>query len=349
MANTRVIISAVAESINDSNRYRLSGGCTEKGDIQDVFIFLLEIINAENASLDEFVRVCSVADMVAGGFYTNRAQAETAGHAYYRSNEMVKYFDDVQIANAAKTVLEDSINTLTKNYTTYSTDFETTNDEIDFPTAEPTATEALKNTYESSLESYNEALEEQATAGVALTEAQSAYDAAESQIDKRDSLKTKLTENASNVSVARQNFNSYVTPGGTSNTAAWIVAQIDQFISGYNAYGSGADVYKNNLQSSRNSFGTNRDNVYGGVVNGSFQDAINDLNALTSTLNSYFDITDSTLSTAESELAAAKAAKVEADAAVTALYSIMLLAYQAAKAVCPGWNTEAPPPPLSSS
>ncbi len=350
MANTKVIIDADSVEINGTFVYRLQAGCIEKGELQDVYIFLLEMLDPLDPAKDELERICTVADIVAGGFYTNRAQAETAGHLLFRSNAMTKYFDDVQVANDAKTVLQDTINTLVQDYITYSDSYEGVAEEVEFPTTDPTATQALKNTYEDELEAYDTALETQATAASTLDTSQTTYDTAKSQIDKRDSLKVKFNETQSSVSDAQVDFSSYVgTTPGVNQDAAWIVTQIDTFINAYNSSGSGVDFYRDNLESDRNDFEQNRKNVKNAIVDGAFSSTVTDMQTLYTTLDSYFDITDSDLTTAESDLAAAKAAKVEADAAVTATYALLLAAYLAAKAVCPEWSTEAPPPPLSSS
>jgi len=346
---TQVLIEADTVQVNGAGKYRLYASCTDKGSLQDVYIFLINIVNASNPLTDTFERVIKVADFEAAlDLKTNRAVAVMAGRTQWRSSQMWKYFDDVEVAAAAKIVLQDEINRLTNDYTAYTVNFADMGTVESFPTTEPSATDALKNTYETDKTAYEDALVEKEAAAATLTAAQTTYDTTVTSIENRDALKDEFSALIIGVEDARQTWSNFMgTPPGTQADSAWIVDEIENFINEYAvAPGSGVDVPVANLETAKNYYEQNRRSTKNNVVNGTFATTKTGLDTLLSTIDTTWCKTDADLISAASALATAKTAKVEADADVSAKYAQMDTAYAAAKAVCPQWNVDAPPPPL---
>lgn len=349
MATTVVHLEADTVEVNDQPRYRLYASCIEQGDLQDIFMFLMEIVAQTLPEDDVFTRVLNVTDLDADiGFPSGRDTAIAAGKNFYRANEFTKYYDNVDLAANAKRVVQDEINRYVNEYVTYSTQFETSGEDVSFPTAEEAIADALKTAYDTSLVAYDAALTAQQAASVALTDAQDAYDAAVTWVAKRDTLSVELDKREAEMYGAQKLYSTFLS--GAEGKAEWFHTQVKAFLNAYAlAYPSGTnplDADRNALESDAQDFLESITSAVAADINGTIQTGVNEHISMAATPDSYYIADYLDTLTKQSAVATAQTTNVVAGATVTAKYALVEAAYAAVKAVCPDWIPDTPLPAL---
>lgn len=348
MADTVVYIEADIVEVDDEPRYRLYGGCTDKGDLLDQSIFLMEIIDPNDALSDTLARVVHLSDLDSEvGFKTSRVDAVLAGDAYWRNTQFTRYYTDVEVASAAKTTLQDEVNRLVNEYDVYKNDYETGGSSVSFPTADSSILDTLVGVYDDALVTYNTALADQATAATALTTAQDDYDEIKNWLEKRDLLSGDLGNRTSEMTSAQTLYATFLgTTPGIEADASWVLTEIENFLQAYDdEYSSGAplEADRDALEEAKNKFSTQRSTALAADVNGTINNGINAHSSMDA--NTYYLVSDSDLNAAQTTLASATTDKASADAEVTATYAALETAYNAVKAVDPTWTPDEPLPP----
>lgn len=326
MGMTLVHFEANTVIVNDEPRYRLYASCSEKGSLKDNHIFLHQIIDPNNALLDSFVRVLEVSDFDTDvGYKANRLEAMSAGDIYWRAALMTKYYEEVDVAVQAKQVLQDEINRLITDYVAYSEQYETSGEDLEFPTEVPATVAKYVDLYDAALVNYQNSLTAQTTATVALSTAQDNYSEIHDWLEKDDALQQLLDSisgrltpflTATNTFANTQTSSFLVSLEGTSLNPTQ-QAMVD-------AYRIQQATYLN----SQYPIGAT---------------AIGELDGID--VSNYYLVGPADLAAAEATLAAAQTAKITADAAVQVNYSLLEAAYEAVKAVCPSWSPDEPLPP----
>lgn len=326
MGTTLVHFEANTILVNDLPRYRLYASCTEAGSLKDNHIFLHEIVDPNNALLDTFVRVLEVSDFDTDvGYKSNRLAALSSGAIYWRAASMTKYYEEVDVAVQAKQVLQDEINRLITDYVSYSEQYATSGEDLEFPTAVAATVQQYVDLYDTALTNYENSLTAQTTATVALSTAQTDYEEIYAWLEKDDALQQKL-----------DGISDRLTPFLTA-TNTFANTQTSSFLASLEATGltgpqqtlvSGYRVQQATYLNSQYPIGAA---------------AIGELAGLD--VSSYYLVGPADLAAAEATLAAAQTVKITADAAVQANYSLLEAAYEAVKAVCPSWSPDEPLPP----
>ena len=175
--------------VDGNEVFEIYANCVDEGQVADGTglpdrgIFLLNIFNSRNALADIFQRVCSINDLET--YSDSRDTAIANNQEYWRSYELTKTYESLQVAKQAVTIFGDRINTLVNDYATYINDFATTpptGDET-YPTADPTYVAELKTTYSDKSTAFDAAQETE-------TDAEDDRDAAQATLtEARDSLK----------------------------------------------------------------------------------------------------------------------------------------------------------------
>lgn len=357
MATTVVHLEADTVEVDEQPRYRLYASCTEPGDLQDVHMFLIEIVDTLIPIDDVFKRVLNVSDLDSEvGFLNDRGAAIAAGSDFYRSNEFTKYYDDVEVAANAKQVAQDEINRYVNEYTTYSTEFVTTGtgEDVSFPTAEESTSDALQTAYDTALTAYNTALATQVVATVTLTDAEEESDEAGLWVEKRDVLASDLDLRTGEIEIARTQYQEFLS--AAEGKAKWFHTKVKEFINAYDiAYNpeeGELTVERDTLETEAQQFLEAITTATAADVNGTIQTGVNEHTTMRGSVNTYYiqsPSVDADLQTKQNAVTTAQTAKIIADADVTAKYDLVVDAYQAAKAVSPDWTPVPPLPGLPSS
>lgn len=167
-------IRTVYRDADDVIMYKMEVECIDEGPLEDTGVFVFQIFNSRNPLGDIFQRVATVTDLE---MYDNdRDVAIARGDEYWRNDNHILEFDDVEVATAAVRTLSDRVNTLVNNYTTYKTDFETdpSGETLNFPTSDPTIIDERKAEYEDAVTAFNTAQTNEATALTARDDATTA-------------------------------------------------------------------------------------------------------------------------------------------------------------------------------
>ena len=345
---TKVTIDADITEVNDTPQYRMYGRCTARGSLPDTAIFVQEIVNPDVPEDDLLYRVAQVSDVEGSLSYgTDRDAAIRDGFTYWRSAQFANYYVDVEVAANAKQVLKDEINALVANYTIYSTQFEAVSEEVEFPNATTGAIDALKVIYETSLEEYQAAQLAQTSANAELVSAQDDLTEAETWYGRKVQLEEDLAQRTTEITAAKTLYNTFLgtPPNGTPSDAAWIIKQIEDFITDYDSSGSGVDTEKDALEAAKNAFASQRQTAKTVDVDSTITQGETNHSNMEANVNTYNPITTADVTTAENAVTSAQTAKVTADADVTAKYAALEAAYEAVKAVCPDWTPDEPLPP----
>lgn len=346
-ATTVVHFEATTVHVEDEPRYRLYAACTAPGELPDTHIFLHEIIDSNNPMTDVFTRVLQVPDLDLDiGYKANRLQAKSAGSAYWRSPQMVKHFPEVAVAVQAKQVLRDEVNRLITDYVSYTTQYQTSGDDVAFPTGEASTIATYTGAYDSAFASYNTALAVYTVALAGEQLAKTEYEAVVAELDLRDDLNAELNKVRNPLGTYTYQVGLFAGVTGNPSDCLWFIQQVDLLLAAYADHGGGhltAEIAA--LTGARTSFYNYRANFVATTQTHGIK-CSDDLYALD--VNNYYIETDSTLITKRNAYTAAQTARVTASNAVYTSYNAMESAYEAAKEVCPSWIPDEPLPPRPS-
>ena len=173
-----------------------------------------------------------------------------------------------------------------------------------------------------------------------LTEAETWY-------GRKVQLEEDLAQRTTEITAAKTLYNTFLgtPPNGTPSDAAWIIKQIEDFITDYDSSGSGVDTEKDALEAAKNAFASQRQTAKTVDVDSTITQGETNHSNMEANVNTYNPITTADVTTAENAVTSAQTAKVTADADVTAKYAALEAAYEAVKAVCPDWTPDEPLPP----
>jgi hypothetical protein len=344
---TAIHFEADTVLVEDEPRYRLYAACTEKGSLRDTNIFLHEIVDPNAPLRDVFTRVLQVTDLDLDiGYKSNRLQALSAGSAYWRAAQMVKYFEEVDVAVQAKQVLRDEINRLIADYTAYTTQYETSGDDVAFPTGETSLVAQYTGAYDSAYTNFTTSLTTYTTTLAAEEIAEAEYKEVDAWLDLKGALDTDLGAISSPLGTYVTAVNTFVGTSGVPSDSAWFITKVGEFIAAYDASGyHGLDTQRNTLNDAKAAFNTARNTFY----NTHHQEGIDCASDLSSlNVDNYYSVNASDLERTSAAFQAATTARIAAAAAVYANYNAMESAYEAAKEVCPSWIPDEPLPPRPS-
>ncbi len=118
------VVFEIAEVVirDGLQQFKLNGICTDKGTLDDTYLFLHTIIENDDPTDDVFKRLCNIGDF--DEYKVDRDAAVQAGDTYFRSTSFTVFFDDVDVAAQAKAALNDRVDQLAEDHQTYTTDFE---------------------------------------------------------------------------------------------------------------------------------------------------------------------------------------------------------------------------------
>ena len=346
-ATTVVHFEATTVHVEDEPRYRLYAACTAPGELPDTHIFLHEIIDNNNPMTDVFTRVLQVPDLDLDiGYKANRLQARSAGSAYWRSPQMVKHFPEVAVAVQAKQVLRDEVNRLIADYTSYTTQYQTSGDDVAFPTGDTATIATYTGAYDTAEAAYTAALAVYTVALAGEKLAKAEYDYVLAELDLRDDLQSELNKIRTPLGIYTYQVGLFAGTTGNPSDCLWFIQQVDTLLAAYAAHGSGLTAPElAAINSARTAFFNYRANFVATTQPQGVK-CSDDLYALD--VNNYYSETDSTLVTKRNTYTAAIADTSTARATVYASYNAMESAYEAAKEVCPSWIPDEPLPPRPS-
>lgn len=330
-----------------TQQYRIITICTDRGNLPDPGVFLMEIGDEGDASSDTFTRIVSIIDFTE--YSNDRSAAIAAGASYWRNYAVTKYYDDVDVAVAATTAIQDRLNELATDYTTYEDDFKTggTPDTFTVPSANATYIASLKAAYDTAYTAYQTAVTNEATAQSDKDEADTELTSASTDYQKVVEASEELVKICSNFSSAVSAMTDFGASSLTMDslvravTEAYAAADDSQVLNTLTALITALD----NLEfgyatyaAAREEFVTNTNDA--GVGSSACQAYVSEFNInVLSPANQRFQ-------TAQTEVTATTRALSEAEAAVTTAYATLEAAYDAVKEICPDWTPDNAFPPI---
>ena len=126
-------------------KYRIRTAVTSKGELPYPQIFLFQINDTVDISLDTFIRIATISDLEE--YKPSRSDALQLGSSYYLDAEFIVDFDQLNIAVQAKAQIYSRIDSLTKDWYTYSTQFHGIDDPSAHPSVAPEFEQQLIDDY----------------------------------------------------------------------------------------------------------------------------------------------------------------------------------------------------------
>jgi len=144
MAGTQVNYVRRTITVDGVNQYEIAATCLVAGDLPDVSIFLLDIVQEDDPKNDALVRVAALQDFNA--YLNDRNDAVDGGYATWRSSSVTLRYTDLETANAAASELSSRVNGLVTNNDTFLAEFETptSGSVVTYPTVDTSVKEQLK-------------------------------------------------------------------------------------------------------------------------------------------------------------------------------------------------------------
>ncbi len=155
---------------NGEKRYRIRTGIVALGELPQLQVFVFEIKDAADPSLDEFIRIGTPYDI--DTFSPDRVTAVANVDTYYLAAEFIRDFKDIQLAVTAKDAIYSAIDALTNTWYTYTTSFQAADDETAHPSVSASYEQQLINTYSEAKDARVEAEAALVIAAADLTSAQ---------------------------------------------------------------------------------------------------------------------------------------------------------------------------------
>lgn len=170
---TEQVRKAISGTDIDGNtiaQYEIAVSVVDKGDLPDDKIFVISIVDPDNAKGDLFARVASIPDFE--DITTDRPTALDENGEIYRTSTFTFLYDNLETAINAQDVLKSRIDELVQDYQDYLASF------VASPTAEATVHPQLsQDAFNSLVTSYTTTVEAEATALQTRDDAKDAYDA----------------------------------------------------------------------------------------------------------------------------------------------------------------------------
>jgi len=118
---TDVLFTPYVYSVDAQALYRITASVQDRGDLPDDGVFVYQIVNKAYPSLDVYSRVSTVSDYV--DIERDRVLATVKGSGFYRSATFTKEYSNVRVANTAKELVKDYVNSLVEQYALYLSGF----------------------------------------------------------------------------------------------------------------------------------------------------------------------------------------------------------------------------------
>lgn len=325
--------------IDGVQQFRIVTVCTQAGILPDTGIFVHEIKDPGDPGEDVFDRVTDIVDF--DNYLNDRVAAVARGDSYWRSYVLTKFYTDVQVANSAKTAIQDRVDELASDYDTYYNDFQATSESTELPTGAETLLNSLNSAYNSAYAAYESAVSAEETAESAKSTADSAYTAAKTRLESLqgvfDSASARKIEMA-------QAYSGMVAFRDSSED---IISAIDLFNQEYETSGSGVDAEVDTLMGSRDQFNLDR-NTFVPATNDAGV-GVDNHDALVTLVQALVNDASASVTTAEDDVRTTTQALAEAEAATAAAYTALEAAYDNAKSACSTWTPDSgkefPPAP----
>lgn len=158
----------------DTIKFRIETTVLEMGELPRVDIFVYDVVDSVDPSMDVFSHVASLAELQS--LENERDKAIVKGDSSYMSPYIEMEYTDLETAVAAAPTLNARINDLILAWITYSSDFDSGGDlTYNLPTVSDSELDARKN-------AYVEAKKETTTASADVVTAGSALDSAETTL-----------------------------------------------------------------------------------------------------------------------------------------------------------------------
>lgn len=244
----RKAIEGVDANGNTIAKFEVSITVTAKGDLPDDKIFVVSIVDPEDAKEDLFARVATIADFTETT--VDRPTAVDTAEDEYRTSTFVLTYDNLETAINAQDVLKSRIDELVNDYRDYLNDFvatpvaeetihpqytlDTFNSLVSAYSSAVTAEATAEQTRDDAKDDYDEAVTDAATAATKVTEAQTAWDNCKLAKSWFDDLYTamaspKFYQEAEALRAAAETYRVATT--GTNPTAeATFVTARDTFV-----------------------------------------------------------------------------------------------------------------------
>lgn len=345
MADTTIESSRNVVLIDGEQQFRIVTVCTAKGDLPDPGIFVHQIMDSDDPAEDEFIRVAEIVDF--DEYLDDRVAAVAAGAEYWRSYTLTKFYTDIEVANAAKTAIQDRVDELVSGYQTYVNSFLTSSEVVDLPTGQATLLESLNNAYNTAYDDYETAVADEATSQTAKDDADSEFTSAQTSLQSAQTVYDSAVARRAEMAAAQVAMNGFGNTGAPN-----VIAAIDAFKDDYDtAYPSGdpnIDASVDTLVAARGFFQSDRNDFL--IEENAAQAGVENHDGHVTTINSLILIpAQSDYTTAEEDVRTTTQALAEAEAATAAAYASLEAAYNAAKSACNTWTPDAGKsfPPIS--
>jgi hypothetical protein len=126
-------------------KYRIETSLTDKGELPREQVFVYQVVDATDASTDEFLRVCAVSDLEN---YPIRREEAIAGDGVYLASFFAVEYDALNDAVQARELIESRLNDLVNNYLIYRDQLRLNNLSLrTLPTALGTVEQSLIDDY----------------------------------------------------------------------------------------------------------------------------------------------------------------------------------------------------------
>jgi hypothetical protein len=192
-----------AVTVDDVVTYKVSISVVDKGDLPSDKIFVISINDETDSKEDTFARVATIADFTE--VQENRSDAIDDDEVLYRTNAFVLYYDNLETAINAQTVLKERIDELVNNYEDYQEDFETVVAEV---TVHPQVGES---TFDAAVTAYQDALRDTLDAEEDRDEKEEEYNDKVIECSDANTDATKAAEIAADCATTKGYFDTLET------------------------------------------------------------------------------------------------------------------------------------------
>lgn len=184
MAVTTLAQTRSAVTISGVTKYRILTTVTDKGDLDDSGLFLVNIVDSADPKNDTLERVVGLGDLPL--YKADRTAAIAAGDLLWRAPDFTRDYDALDLAIAAYQITQDRVSALVSDWAKYSADFAAVAAAIPLPLVSASLLATTINAYIAANTAVTTAQTDSTTANAALAAAQVALVAAQS---KQDGLK----------------------------------------------------------------------------------------------------------------------------------------------------------------
>lgn len=169
---TQTTQTRYATTVGSVNKFRIDVACTDRGNLPNTSIFAISILDETDSKQDTFARVAAIVDFV--DVKGSRSAALAADEFIYRTSSFTLYYDDLDVAVNAQTLLKEQIDALVSDYDTYVASFAATTETTVHPQLSTPIYEAAVTAYTDALQDTLDAQAARVVTAAALVDAQAA-------------------------------------------------------------------------------------------------------------------------------------------------------------------------------